>query len=82
MLEITDYPQVIEKKEMEQKMLEHQLNETKEESESHKMKALQAKEDVLNGFVDLMEEELECSICNELFIKVSIKKKIIKVNKY
>ncbi|KAH9489521.1 hypothetical protein Btru_037382 [Bulinus truncatus] len=62
---------IIEKKEMEQKMLENQLNCTKEESESAKLQALKAREDVLSNFVNLMEVELQCSICNELFIKAT-----------
>ncbi|KAK3792245.1 hypothetical protein RRG08_007325 [Elysia crispata] len=63
--------QVIEKKEMEQKILESQLNETKEESATAKMQALKARDDVLSNFVDLMEMELQCTICNELFIKAT-----------
>ncbi|XP_059149543.1 E3 ubiquitin-protein ligase rnf8-like isoform X2 [Physella acuta] len=62
---------ILEKKDMEQKILESQLNETKEESASAKMQALKAREDVLSNFVDLMEMELQCSICNELFIKAT-----------
>ncbi|GFS10006.1 E3 ubiquitin-protein ligase RNF8 [Elysia marginata] len=63
--------QVIEKKELEQKILESQLNETKEESATAKMQALKARDDVLSNFVDLMEMELQCTICNELFIKAT-----------
>ncbi|XP_005106949.1 E3 ubiquitin-protein ligase rnf8 [Aplysia californica] len=62
---------VLEKKEMEQKLLESQLNETKEESETAKLQALKAREEVLCNFVDLMEMELQCSICNELYIKAT-----------
>ncbi|GFO10220.1 E3 ubiquitin-protein ligase rnf8 [Plakobranchus ocellatus] len=62
---------VIEKKELEQKVLESQLNETKEESATAKMQALKARDDVLSNFVDLMEMELQCTICNELFIKAT-----------
>ena len=52
-------------------MLESQLNETKEENAAAKLQALKARDDVLSNFVDLMEMELQCTICNELFIKVS-----------
>ncbi|CAL1528410.1 unnamed protein product [Lymnaea stagnalis] len=62
---------VLEKKEMEQKLLESQLYETKEESATAKLQALKAREEVLSNFVDLMELELQCSICNELFIKAT-----------
>ena len=64
---------------MEQKILESQLNETKEESATAKMQALKARDDVLSNFVDLMEMELQCTICNELFIKVSPITRFIKI---
>lgn len=64
--------QVIEEKDKEQKLLETRLNETKEESEVAKLEALKAKNDVIMDFADLMEDELQCSICSELFIKVEM----------
>lgn len=57
-------------KDMEQKLLENQLNETKQENVTAKLQVLKAREDILSNFVELMEMELQCAICNELFIKV------------
>uniref|UniRef100_A0A0B7AFR9 E3 ubiquitin-protein ligase CHFR n=1 Tax=Arion vulgaris TaxID=1028688 RepID=A0A0B7AFR9_9EUPU len=62
---------VLEKKDMEQKLLESQLSETKKESATAKLQALKAREDVLSNFVQLMEVELQCAICNELFVKAT-----------
>ncbi|XP_064623080.1 E3 ubiquitin-protein ligase RNF8-like isoform X2 [Lineus longissimus] len=62
---------VIQKKELEQKMLECQLSETKAENLKEKENALRVKDDVLSNFADLMETELQCSICNELFIQAT-----------
>ena len=33
---------------------------------------LKAKEDVLTNFTELLETELQCSICNELFVQVIV----------
>ena len=66
-----DFVQVIEAKEAEQKMLESQLNDTKQEKDKKQEEVLRAREDILSNFADLMETELQCSICNELFVKVS-----------
>ena len=62
---------VIEKKELEQKMLESELTQTKTENQLQKESMLRTKEDILANFSDLMETELQCSICNELFVQVS-----------
>ena len=62
--------QVIEAKEAEQKLLESQLNDTKQEKDKKQEEVLRAREDVLSNFAELMETELQCSICNELFVKV------------
>jgi len=61
---------VILQKETEQKMLETQLNEVKEEKNKQTEAVLHAKEDILSNFAELMETELQCSICNELFVQV------------
>lgn len=61
---------MIEAKEAEQKLLESQLKETKQEKDRKQEEALRAREDVLSNFAELMETELQCSICNELFVKV------------
>ena len=52
-------------------MLESQLNETKEEKDKQKEAMLHARQDILANFADLMETELQCSICNELYIQVN-----------
>ncbi|CAC5378866.1 RNF8 [Mytilus coruscus] len=62
---------VILKKETEQKMLEAQLNEVKEEKDKQTEAVLHAKQDILSNFADLMETELQCSICNELFVQAT-----------
>ncbi|XP_064601283.1 E3 ubiquitin-protein ligase RNF8-like [Liolophura sinensis] len=62
---------VIANKELEQKVLESQLKDTQSENAKQKEAALRAREDVLANFTDLMETELQCSICSELFIKAA-----------
>ena len=59
-------------KEVEQRVLKKQLEDTSTENERHKEGMLKAREDVLSNFANLMETELQCSICNELFIQVSV----------
>ena len=61
---------VIEEKETEQKFLISELDDFKEDNEKQKIDALKAKEAILSGFADLLETEMQCGICNELFIKV------------
>ena len=63
---------IIEKKELEQKMLESELTNTKEENLQNQQKALTVREDVLSNFADLLEMELQCSICSELFVQVRV----------
>ena len=62
---------MIQQKELEQKLLESQLNDTKTENVKQKEDMLKIKEDILHNFADLMETELQCAICSELFIFVS-----------
>ena len=62
---------VIQQRELEQKLLESQLNDTKTENVKQKEDMLKIKEDILHNFADLMETELQCAICSELFIFVS-----------
>lgn len=64
---------MIENKEAEQKLLESQLNDTKIEKDRKEEEVLRAREDLLSNFAELMETELQCSICNELFVRVSLK---------
>ena len=61
---------VITEKETKQKMLEAQLQTTKTEKDQQSEAILQARQDILSNFSDLMETELQCSICNELYIQV------------
>lgn len=60
---------VIENKEAEQRLLESELKDTRKEKDRKEEEVLQAREDVLSRFAELMETELQCSICNELFVK-------------
>ncbi len=62
---------VIQQKKLEQKLLESQLNDVKCENMKQKEDMLKVKEDILHNFAELMEMELQCSICNELFVYVS-----------
>ncbi|KAL4238164.1 E3 ubiquitin-protein ligase rnf8 [Mactra antiquata] len=62
---------VIENKEAEQKMLENELNDTRNKKEHEQEEYLRAKEDILSNFAELMETELQCSICNELFVRAT-----------
>lgn len=62
--------QVIEAKELEQKALESQLAESRQENEKAKADTLTTRDAILSEFAETMETELQCSICNELFIKV------------
>ncbi len=63
---------IIQKKELEHRLLMSQLNEIKTENVKQEEVVLKVKDDILSNFADLMETELQCSICNELFIFVSI----------
>ncbi|PSN44106.1 hypothetical protein C0J52_07663 [Blattella germanica] len=48
--------------------LEKELAETTKAKEDASESCLKAKQEVLQNFGDLMETELQCSICNELFV--------------
>lgn len=61
---------IIAQRELEQKMLASELTKTKTENEVQRDAALQARESLLANFATLMETELQCSICNELFVQV------------
>ena len=63
---------IIEQKELEQKMLKSELSETRTENVKQRDEMLVARENLLHNFADLMETELQCSICNELFVQVSL----------
>ncbi|XP_056020387.1 E3 ubiquitin-protein ligase RNF8-like [Ostrea edulis] len=62
---------VITQKETEQKMLEAQLQATKQENNQQSEAILQTRQDILTNFSDLIETELQCSICNELYIQAT-----------
>ncbi|KAL8590356.1 hypothetical protein ACOMHN_006472 [Nucella lapillus] len=62
---------VIETKELEQKALESELAESREEKERAKADTLTTREAILSEFADTMETELQCSICSELFVKAT-----------
>lgn len=64
--------QIIETKELEQKTLENQLAESRVENEKARADTLTTREAILSEFAETMETELQCSICNELFIKVFV----------
>jgi len=65
--------QVIEAKEAEQRLLESQLQVSKTEKDLKHEEMLRAREEVLSNFAELMETELQCSICSELFVRVTLK---------
>lgn len=63
--------QVIEQKECEQKMLQGQLDEALNSCHQQKdLTALKTKEQIITIFSEILETELQCSICNELFVQV------------
>ncbi|PSN37349.1 hypothetical protein C0J52_18809 [Blattella germanica] len=57
--------QLVEEK---KQYLENELAETTKAKEDASESCLKAKQEVLQNFGDLMETELQCSICNELFV--------------
>ena len=61
---------VIAQRELEHKMLSSELTKTRTEKAVQMDAALQARESLLANFATLMETELQCSICNELFVQV------------
>ncbi|XP_052766252.1 LOW QUALITY PROTEIN: E3 ubiquitin-protein ligase RNF8-like [Mya arenaria] len=71
---------VIETKEAEQRLLESQLFATKEEKDRQHEEVLRAREDVLANFAELMETELQCSICSELFVRRKMKRLMKQIN--
>lgn len=58
-------------KELKEKMLEKELTQTRSENCRQQEQLLKVKEDILENFTDLMEAELQCSICAELFIEAT-----------
>ncbi|KAJ9578016.1 hypothetical protein L9F63_025123 [Diploptera punctata] len=51
-----------------QQYLEKELEETAKAKEDASESCLRAKQELLHNFGELMETELQCSICNELFV--------------
>lgn len=52
--------------------LEKELEEASRAKEAASRNEKQAKKDVIENFGELVESELQCSICNELFVAVSV----------
>lgn len=50
--------------------LEKQLEEASLAKEAASKNELQARKDVIENFGELVENELQCSICSELFVQV------------
>ena len=48
----------------------HQLMASRLEKEEHEICIQKAKEEALQNITDVMENELQCSVCAELFIQV------------
>ena len=61
---------LMDKKENAKKQLEDELCQTKAENKHKQDEAKKVKEQLLEDFTNVLETELKCSICNELFIKV------------
>lgn len=55
-----------------QSLLEKELEEASRAKEAASQSGLQAKKDVIENFGELVESELQCSICKELFVCVSL----------
>jgi E3 ubiquitin-protein ligase RNF8 len=51
--------------------LEKELEQITKAKEDASESCLRAKQDVLTNFGELVETELQCSICSELFVSVS-----------
>ena len=62
---------VLEQKEKEQKQLQMELQSFRQDNQKHLDEAAKSKEQVLSNIAQLMESELQCSICNELFVKAT-----------
>ncbi|KAL8618343.1 hypothetical protein ACOMHN_047415 [Nucella lapillus] len=62
---------IIKNKELEHKALESQLAESRVENEKARSDSLLTRESVLSEFAETMETELQCAICNELFVKAT-----------
>lgn len=58
-------------------LLEKELEEASRAKEAASLSELQAKKDVIENFGELVESELQCSICNELFVCVSFSRLIL-----
>lgn len=50
--------------------LEKELEEASRAKEAASLNEEKAKKDVIENFGELVESELQCSICNELFVMV------------
>jgi len=66
------FEQIIAQKEKCHKLLEDELNKTRAENKKQIEKVSQIKNNILSDFTQLIESELQCCICTELFVKVSV----------
>ena len=64
--------QIISQKEQEQKTLQEQLQDAKTQSEKKEYDLDMVKAAVMGDLEDVMESELQCAICSELFIQVGL----------
>ncbi|XP_070576816.1 E3 ubiquitin-protein ligase RNF8-like [Ptychodera flava] len=62
---------VISRKELEYAALEHQLQESKLDQEKQTLVIQKAKEEAIQNVADVMEDELQCSLCYELFVQAT-----------
>lgn len=61
---------IIDNKDAERRLLESQLQEAKLANLKEKDVVLKTREEVLTKFSEMLEMELQCSVCNELFVQV------------
>ncbi|XP_014785488.1 E3 ubiquitin-protein ligase RNF8 [Octopus bimaculoides] len=62
---------IIDNKDAERCLLESQLQEAKLDNLKEKDVVLKTREEVLTKFSEMLEMELQCSICNELFVQAT-----------
>ncbi|CAI9720922.1 E3 ubiquitin-protein ligase RNF8 isoform X2 [Octopus vulgaris] len=62
---------IIDNKDAERRLLESQLQEAKLANLKEQDVVLKTREEVLTKFSEMLEMELQCSICNELFVQAT-----------
>ncbi|XP_002741316.1 E3 ubiquitin-protein ligase RNF8-like [Saccoglossus kowalevskii] len=63
--------EIISRKELEYTVLESQLKESKMDKEQQELSIQKAKEEAIQNVADVMEDELQCSLCYELFVEAT-----------